>query len=124
MQISVTELVAEFARQARLPESAGQEDVYLQSLVDDFEPNSAMFRRDMRRMLEKDSRSFVRAACRVLKQPAENPGTVYLAELLWSSTELVKSLADPQLMPLRAAIALAKLWTAAGYHAPTHGISL
>jgi len=110
MQTPVTELVTEFARQLRLPETPSQDDIYLRSLVADFENNSAMFKRDMRRLLEKDARSFLRSACCVLKENGTGPGAAYLAELLWSSQELVGGLADPELMPLRAAIELAKLW--------------
>jgi hypothetical protein len=110
MQVPVTELIAEFARQARLPESAEQEDVYLLTLVADFASNSAMIKRDMRRLLEKDPRLFVRAACRVLRRSPEGPGSAYLAELLWSSPEICNSLLDPELLPLRAAVALAQVW--------------
>ena len=110
IQVPVTELVAEFARQSRLPDVAGEDDLYLRSLVADFESNSAMCRRDIRRLVEKDPPSFLRAACRVLKESPTGPGSVYLAELLWSSSELFASLADPLLMPLSAAIALAKAW--------------
>lgn len=110
MQTPVTELVAEFARQARLPESEGQEDVYLRTLVAEFAANSAMIKRDMRRLLEKDPRLFVRAACRVLRRSPEGPASAYLAELLWSSSEMHNGLLDPELLPLRAAVALAQLW--------------
>jgi len=69
-----------------------------------------MVKRDMRPQLEKDSGVFLRAACRVLRECSEGPGAAYLADLLWSSSRLFATLADPQWMPLGAAITLAKLW--------------
>lgn len=110
MQVPITKLVAEFAQHARLPESERQEDLYLRTLVTEFASSSAMFKRDMRRLLEKDPRLFLRAACRVLRESPEGPGTAYLAELLWLSPEMLNGLLDPELLPLRAAVALAQLW--------------
>ena len=110
MQVPVTTLVSEFARQARLPQATGQDDVYLRTLVAEFAANSAMVKRDMRRQLEKDAGTFLQAACRVLRECSEGSGAAYLADLLWSSSRLFATLADPQWMPLEAAITLAKLW--------------
>ncbi len=110
MQAPVTELVMEFARQVRLPESEGQQDIYLRTLVAEFASNTAMIKRDMRRLLEKDPRLFLRAACRILRQSPEGPGAAYLADLLRSSPEMLNGLLDPELLPLRSAVALAQLW--------------
>jgi len=53
----------------------------LQALVDDFQSSSAMSKRDMGRLLEKDSAWFFTIGRRVLKASAEGPGAVYLMEL-------------------------------------------
>ena len=110
MQAPVTTLIAEFVRRVKLPQAWGEDEIYLRTLVAEFASSAAMLKRDIRRLLEKDPRSFLRAACRVLKESNDGPGAAYLADLLWSSARLFDVLADPQWMPLAAAITLAKLW--------------
>lgn len=110
MQAPVTRLVSEFVRSVKLPHAVEEEEVYLRTRVAEFASNAAMLKRDMRRLLEKDPRSFLRAACRVLRECDHGPGAIYLADLLWSSARLFDALADPQWMPLTPAITLAKLW--------------
>jgi len=78
--------------------------------VDDFQSSSALFKRDMRRRLEKDPSAFLRAACRILKAKSKGPGAEYLMELLWSNPVLVASLIDPRLLSLQDAISFAKRW--------------
>ena len=110
MEAPVAELVGEFVREVRVDAADSDGDVPLQSLVDDFQASSAMSKRDMRRMLEKDPAWFLQSACRVLKALAEGPGAVYLMELLWSNPVLVSGLIDPALLPLDTAIRFAKQW--------------
>ena len=103
MEASVAELVGEFVREVRVDAADSDGDVPLQSLVDDFQASSAMSKRDMRRMLEKDAAWLLQSSCRVLKVSAEGPGAVYLMELLWSNPVLVSGLIDPALLPLDTA---------------------
>ena len=110
MQAPVTTLVAEFVRRVQLPRTAGEDEAYLRTLVAELASSPAMLKRDMRRLLEKDPRSFLKAACQVLTECPDGPGAAYLADLLWSSARLFDALADPQWMPLAPAITLAKLW--------------
>jgi hypothetical protein len=110
MQVPVTTLAVEFARQAQLPHAPGKDVLYLQTLVAEFGSNAAMVKRDMRRLLERDPQSFLEAACRVLKECDHSLGAAYLADLLWSSARLFAALADPEWMPLARAIALAQRW--------------
>jgi len=55
MEAPVAELVGEFVREVRVDADNGDGDVLLQALVDDFQSSSAMSKRDMGRLLEKDS---------------------------------------------------------------------
>jgi hypothetical protein len=110
MEAPVTELVGEFVREVRVAAASGEGDVFLQGLVDDFQSSSAMFKRDMRRMLEKDSAGFLQSACRILKTSTKGPGAAYLIELLWSNPVMVSGLTDPTLLPLDTAIRFAKEW--------------
>lgn len=110
MEAPVAELVGEFAREARVGAAHSDGDVFLQGLVDGLQAGSAMCKRDMRRMLEKDSAAFLQSACRTLKASVEGPGAVYLMEVLWSSPVLVSGLTDPGLLPLDTAIRFAKQW--------------
>jgi hypothetical protein len=110
MQVPVTTLAVEFARQAQLSHAPGKDEPYLRTLVAEFGSNIAMVKRDMRRLLEKDPQSFLEAACRVLKECDHGLGAAYLADLLWSSARLFAALADPEWMPLAPAIALARRW--------------
>jgi hypothetical protein len=72
MDVPVKQLVCEFVNAVTVPAANEEEDVFLQGLVDDFQSSSALFKRDMRRRLEKDPPGFLRAACRILK--ASNKG--------------------------------------------------
>jgi hypothetical protein len=93
-----------------VPAAQNDEDVFLQGLVDDFQSSSAMFKRDMRRLLEKDPVLFLRSACRILQARANSPGADYLMELLWGNPVLAGSLIDPVLLPVAKAISLARRW--------------
>jgi len=104
MEAPVAELVGEFVREVRVDADNGDGDVLLQALVDDFQSSSAMSKRDMGRLLEKDSAWFLQSACRVLKASAEGPGAVYLMELLWSNPVMVSGLIEPALLPLPVAL--------------------
>jgi hypothetical protein len=110
MEVPVAELVREFVQEARVPPGNEEEDVFLQGLIDDFQSSSALFKRDMRRRLEKDPPAFLRSACRLLRANSRGPGAAYVMELLWSNPVLVASLIDPVMLPLRTAIAFAKRW--------------
>src|SRR6476660_8973164 len=110
MEVPVKELVGEFVASVSVPAAQNDEDVFLQGLIDDFQSSSAMFKRDMRRMLEKDSASFLQSACRILKASDRGPGASYLIELLWSNPVMVGGLIDPALLPLDTAIRFAKRW--------------
>jgi len=112
MDVPIKQLMREFVAAVSVPEAGEEEDVFLQGLVDDFQSSSALFKRDMRRRLEKDPQAFLRAACRILKAKSNGPGAEYLMELLWSNPVLVGSLIDPRLLPLRGAIECAKRWAA------------
>ena len=110
MEVPVKQLVSEYVAAVRVPDQPEEEDVFLQGLIDDFQSNSALFKRDIRRRLEKDSSGFLRAACRILKANCHGPGAEYLVELLWSNPVLVESLIDSHLLPLDAAVGFAKRW--------------
>ena len=110
MEAPVAELVGEFVREVRVAAANSDGDLLLQSLVDAFQSSSAMSKRDLRRMLEKDGAWFLQASCRVLKASSEGPGAVYLMELLWSNPVLVSGLIEPTLLPLDTAIRFAKRW--------------
>jgi hypothetical protein len=111
MEVPVKELVSAFVAAVNELAAGEEEDVFLQGLVDDFQSSSALFKRDMRRRLEKDPPTFLRSACRILKAGAKGPGALYLMELLWENPVLGASLLDPVLLPLNAAIGFAKRWS-------------
>jgi hypothetical protein len=69
-----------------------------------------MFKRDIRRRLEKDPEAFLRSACRILKTASEGPGAAYVMEQLWSNPVIIGSLVEPAMLTLPAAIAFAKRW--------------
>ncbi len=110
MDVPVKALVSEFVAKVMVPTASEEEDVFLQGLVDDFQSSSALFKRDMRRRLEKDPQGFLRAACRILKANAKGPGADYLMELIWGNPVIFGSLIDPRLLPLEAAEGFAKRW--------------
>ena len=110
MSVPVTDLVREYIQQARVPPAEAEADLFLHRLVDEFQSSSALFKRDMRRLLEQDPVAFLHSACRVLKASSAGAGAVCLMELLWCSPVLVASLIDPAMLPLAAAISLAKRW--------------
>ncbi len=112
MEAPVEELLSEFVAAVHTSAAGEEEDFFLQGLVDDFQSSSALFKRDMRRRLEKDAPSFLRSACRILKAGAKGPGALYLMESLWGNPVLAGSLLDPALLSLDAAIGLAKRWAA------------
>jgi hypothetical protein len=110
MEAPVGELVGEYVREVRVGAPGSEGDAFLQGLVDDFQSSSAMSKRDMRRMLEKDSASFLQSACRILKASSKGPGAACLMELLWSNPVMVSGLINPALLPLDTAVRLAKQW--------------
>lgn len=110
MEVPFQKLVSEYVAAVHAPEAGEEEDVFLQGLVDDFQSSSALFKRDMRRRLEKDPPAFLRSACRILKAGPKGPGAAYLMELLWENPVLAGSLLDPVLLRLDAATGFAKRW--------------
>ena len=110
MPVPVAELIREYIQQVQVPRASAEQDSFLQRLVDDFQSSSSLFKRDMRRLMEQDPVTLLRSACRVLKTSAAGPGAVCLMELLWSSPVLVASLMEPAVLPLSAAITLARRW--------------
>jgi hypothetical protein len=112
MEVPVKELVGEYVAAVSVPARQNDEDVFLQGLVDDFQSGAAMFKRDMRRLLEKDPVPFLWSACRVLKAKQDGLGAEYLMESMWGNPLLAGSLIDPALLPLAKAISFAKRWAA------------
>ena len=110
METPVIALVREYVKEVRIPSGNEEEDLYLQGLIDDFQSSSSMFKRDIRRRLERDPQAFLRSACRILKANSEGPGAAYAMEQLWANPVLVESLVDPGLLPLPTAITFAKSW--------------
>jgi len=110
METPVLELVREFVQEARVPPDSEEEDLFLQGLIDDFHSSPALFKRDIRRRLEKDPEAFLRSACRILKANSEGLGASYVMEQLWSNPVMIGSLVDPAMLALPAAIAFAKRW--------------
>jgi hypothetical protein len=110
VEVPVVELAREFVHEAQLCAGTEDEDVGLQELLDDSQSSPAIFKRDVRRMIEKDARGFLASACRVLKRCAEGPRAASLMELLWSNPVMVASLIEPAILPLAAAIRFAKRW--------------
>src|SRR5579863_3471316 len=112
METPIADLVREFVQQARVPSGKPEEDAPLQKLIRDFEFNSSMSKRDMRRLLEKDPEGLLRSACRILKAASEGPGAAFAMEQLWSHPVLIEGLVDPAMLPLATAIAFAQRWHA------------
>jgi hypothetical protein len=112
MEMPVQELIADFLQAASVNVVNAEVDVWLQRLIDDAEASSAVLKRDMRRLLEKDPPGFLQSACRILKVRSERPGVASMLDLLWSSPVLLGSLSDPAMLPLPAAIRFAKRWVA------------
>jgi len=112
MQIPVQELLGDFLREARVSVVDTGLDIWLQQLLDDAESSSAVLKRDMRRLLEKDPPEFLQSACRIMKTCSQKPGSASMMDLLWSSPVLIASLIDPSMLPLRTAIAFANRWVA------------
>jgi HEAT repeat protein len=110
METPIAALVREFVQQARVPPAKAEEDAPLEKLVRDFAINSAMSKRDMRRLMEKDPQALLHSACRILKAGSEGPGAAFAMEQLWSHPILIAGLIDPALLPLAAAIEFARRW--------------
>lgn len=112
METPIPELVREFVQQARVPAGKGDDDVLLRRLIRDFEFNSAMCKRDLRRLLEKDPKAVLCSACRILKANSAGPGAAFVMEQLWAHPILITGLVCPEMLPLAAAIAFATRWQA------------
>jgi len=112
MEAAVQELLCDFFHQASVGTERTDVDQPLERLADDGQSDSAVCKRDLRRLLEKDPAGFFQAACRILKESADKAGTEPLLEVLWSSSLLLTSLIDPRLLPLAAATSLARRWVA------------
>jgi len=112
MEIPVQELLGDFLREANVPDAEPGDDVFLEHLVDDVQSSSALFKRDVRRILEKDPAAFFQSACRILKRSVERPGAASLLDVLWSNALLLNSLIDPKTLSLGKATAFAKRWVA------------
>jgi hypothetical protein len=112
MEVPVQELLGDFLREANVPVAGSGEDTFLEHLVNDIQSSSALFKRDVRRLLEKDPGAFFPSACRILKISLERPGAGSLLEILWSSPLLLSSLIDPNVLSLCKATAFAKRWVA------------
>jgi len=112
METPVGDLIREFVQQARVSPGQPEEDLPLKRLIRDFELNSAMCKRDMRRLLEKDPEALLRSACRILKAGSEGPGAAFAMEQLWCHPVLIAGLIDPAMLPLDAAVEFAKRWYA------------
>jgi len=112
MDTTVQELLVDFWHEAIVSAADPEVDPCLQRLVDDGVSSSAVLKRDMRRMLEKDPRGFLQSACRILKVRSGRPGVAAMLDLLWASPVLLGSLIDPAMLPLPTAIAFARRWVA------------
>jgi hypothetical protein len=110
MEMPVQELIADFLQAASVNVANADVDAGLQRLIDDGAASSAVLKRDMRRLLEKDPAGFLQSACRILKVRSQRPGMASMLDLLWSSPILLGSLSDPSMLPLPAAIGFAKRW--------------
>lgn len=110
MEPAVQQLLRDFVHETRVSSANREMDVDLQRLVDDDQSDSAVCKRDMRRLLEKAPAAFLQSACWILKASEQRPGTEPLLELLWSSSLPLASLIDPALLSLPAAVSLAKRW--------------
>ena len=110
MEMPVQELIADFLQAASVNVANADVDAGLQRLIDDAEASSAVLKRDMRRLLEKDPAGFLQSACRIVKVRSQRPGMASMLELLWSNPILLESFSDPSMLPLPAAIGFAKRW--------------
>lgn len=110
METAVQTLLFDFVHEAQ-PQNAGKDlDHPLRHLVEESPEDSAVCKRDLRRLLEKDPGGFLQSACRILRVSADKSGVGPLLELLWSSSLMLASLIDPVLLSLPAATSLAKRW--------------
>ena len=125
MEAPVGELAGEFVREARVGAS-GEGDVFLQGLIDDFQSRTAMSKRDMRRMLEKDAASFLQSSCRILKASTKGPGAEYLIELVESGDgkrpDRSRTASPRHRHPVRESMGAVRC--NAGHQAPPYGISI
>jgi hypothetical protein len=112
MEALIQELIGDFLHEASVSGADTDIDICLQRLIDDGGSSSAVLKRDMRRLLEKDAHGFLQSACRILKVCSERPGVASMLDLLWSSPVLLSSLIDPAMLSLPAAAALAMRWVA------------
>lgn len=112
MEVPIQELLGDFLREASVPAPSPGQDVLLEHLVDDPHSSSALFKRDVRRLLERDPAAYLQSACRILKTSLERPGAASLLEVLWSSPILLSRLIDPKVLSLLKATAIAKRWVA------------
>lgn len=112
MDAPFQELIGDFLHQAAVSVADPEVDTWLRRLIDDTVSSSAVLKRDMRRLLEKDARGFLQSACRILKVCSDRPGVASMLDLLWSSPVLLGSLIDATMLPLPTAIAFAKRWVA------------
>jgi len=112
MEAAVQELLRDFFHEANVQTGSTEIDLPLQRLVDDVRSDSAVCKRDLRRLMERDSAGFLQATCRILKVSGDKAGVGPLLELLWSSSLALNSLIDQSLLSLAAAKALAKRWVA------------
>jgi hypothetical protein len=112
MDVPIQELLRDLLREANIPVAHPGEDVFLERLVNDVQSSSALFKRDVRRLLEKDPSAFFKSACRVLKTSLGRPGAASLLDVLWSSALLLNGLIDPNVLSLDQATGLAKRWVA------------
>jgi hypothetical protein len=112
MDAPVQELLGDFMHQATVSVADPEVDAWLQRLIDDTVSSSAVLKRDMKRLLEKDARGFLQSACRILKVCLDKPGVASMLELLWSSPVLLSSLLDASMLPLPTAIGFAQRWIA------------
>ena len=110
MEAAVQELLRDFFQEAKLGAGTTDIDLPVQRLVEGGQSDSAVCKRDLRRLLEKDPAGFLQSASHTLKVSADTPGVAPLLEVLWSSSLLLTSLTDPALLSLPAATALARRW--------------
>jgi len=112
MEAAVQALVRDFFHEASVQIERSAIDQPLERLIDDAGADSAVCKRDLRRLLERDPAGFLQAAGRVLRDSPDEAGIMPLLDLLWSSSLLLTSLVDPHLLSLPAAAALAERWIA------------
>lgn len=106
--ISMSSLVKEFAKNARMDQRAEIEYGLLSDLVNSFASNPVVARRAMRELLMHSPGGFYSAALQVLKTGNDGAGKDYLIGLLLENNLLTHALGDPNAFSLEVAIALAK----------------